>query len=54
MSLVAILSFAGAKVLLFFEPTKFFLNFFQKTLTSHLSPLTSYSGFQPWAFNSNS
>ena len=31
MSVVAILSFAGAKVLHFFEPTKFLDNFFQKT-----------------------
>ena len=47
MSVVAILSFAGAKVLLFFEPTKFFLNFFQKTLISYSFPFDFYSGFQP-------
>ena len=46
--------FAGAKVQTFFEPTKYFANFFQNF--SYLSPLTSYlcSGFQPCALSSNS
>ncbi len=47
MSLVAILSFAGAKVLHFFEPTKYFPNFFQNFHNSVFTVLNPEAGSSP-------